>query len=152
MPFQFCIFSPTCHYCTASLTVTQVYQYVHMDIDTHVPAPGGCRIQQLLCAWTSECAVPMGALGSAALAFLAYAKSKDQAEEQMSWRVLDPAFLLIRVTKPWSQLEQHPLFFNNNKGTPWAAFSSVSVGGQLLGQHPVLRRSWAMWGMGDLSA
>lgn len=132
--FSFASFLPPVTIALHLWQVPQVYQYVHMDTDTHVPAPGGCRIQQLLCTWTGECAVPMGALGSAALAFLAYAKSNDQAEEQMSWRVWDPAFLLIRVTKSWSELEQHPLFFNSNKGAPWAAFSSVSVGGQLLGQ------------------
>lgn len=69
----------------------------------------------------------------------------------MSWGVWDPAFLLTSITKPWNrELEQHPLCFTGNKGTAWAAFSPVSVGGQLLGWHPAQRQELGYVGNGGL--
>lgn len=67
---------------TVAVHLWQVTQCVHMATDTCVPVLGGCRIQELLCAQTGGCAVPTGALGSAALAFLACQCQKQRSSRR----------------------------------------------------------------------
>lgn len=70
----------------------------------------------------------------AALAFLAFQCQKQRTSRWTNeLGVWVPAFLPTSITKPWSELAQHPLCFTSNKWTAWAAFSSVFVRGQAVG-------------------
>lgn len=78
--FSFASFLPPVTIALPLWQVTQVGQYIHMDTDMCIPVAAGSR--QLLCAQTGECAVPTGALGSAALAFLACQCQKQRSSRR----------------------------------------------------------------------
>lgn len=108
--------------------------------------------RQLLCAQVNVLC-PRGPWALLLWLFsLVSAKSKDQAQEQMSWGFWDAAFLLTSTTKPWSELEQHPLCFMVAREQPGLPLPLCLWEGSCWDGILCRDRSWAMWGMRDLSA
>lgn len=107
-----------------------------MDTGMQVLRPlAGCRIRAaVLCSDGQTCCACRGpGLSLLWLFLLVRAKSKEKADEQMSRGFGFLHSCWLASLSLGVNLHSIPLCFTSNKWTPWAAFSSMPVGGQAVG-------------------